>query len=123
MQLAMRFRAAKHTLLRQLMQRYSDDQKGSAAAGLAASPAGTLGGGSLQTQLSSIAGSMRSINLKQGNGPLMLLDPLLHIVKLCLQELSTHVIGRGKGSGRCSIHDSSPYSLAVVLQDSEFLGI
>jgi hypothetical protein len=124
MQLAMRFRAAKHALLRQLMKRYSDDQKSSAraAAGTSSALASTMGGDSVSiSQLSNLAGGSRYI--KQGVAPLMLLDPLLHTVKLCLQELSTSVIGRGVGVGRLSIHDSSPYQLALSLQDSDFLGM
>ena len=123
MQLAMRFRAAKHTLLRQLIKRYSDDQKSSArtAAGAGSATVSTQGGDSLRSQLSNLAGS--SANIKHANAPLMLLDPLLHTVKLCLQGHSISVIGRGCGVGRLSIHDTSPYSLALSLQDSDFLGM
>jgi hypothetical protein len=123
MQLAMRFRAAKHALLRQLIKRHSDNQKGSActAIGTTSRPASIHGSDSLPSQLSRLAGSASHVS--QGDAPLMLLDPLLHTVKLCLQELSTHVIGRGLGVARLSIHDSSPYSLAMSLQDSDFLGM
>lgn len=111
MQLAMRFRAAKHALLRQLMKRYSDDQKSSAraACGTSSTVASTIGSDSMSiSQLSHLAGGSRYI--KQGVAPLMLLDPLLHTVKLCLQELSTSVIGRGTGVGRLSIHIARPIS-------------
>jgi hypothetical protein len=120
MQLAMRFRAAKHTLLRQLMKRYSDDQKSSTrtAAGAGSATVSTQGGDSLHSQLSGGSG-----HIKHVNAPLMLLDPLLHTVKLCLQGHSISVIGRGCGVGRLSIHHTSPYSLALSLQDSDFLGM
>jgi hypothetical protein len=122
LQLAMRFRAAKHALVRQLMQRYADDQKGSAAAaGEGGKTLAAPGNDSLQLQLAHMAGSGR--HMKQSNAPLMLLDPLLHTVKLCLQTLTSHVIGRGGGVGCFSIHDSSPYSLAMALNDSDFLGL
>jgi hypothetical protein len=122
LQLAMRFRAAKHALVRQLMQRYADDQKGSAVAAAAGEASGALttpGNDSLQ--LTHMAGSGR--HLKQGTAPLMLLDPLLHTVKLCLQELASHTLSRSSGEARFSIHDSSPYSLALALGDSDFLGL
>jgi hypothetical protein len=123
LQLAMLFRAAKHALLRQLMKRYSDEQKGcaAAAAGEASSTLHAPGGNSLQSQMTLLSGSGQ--HFKQSAGPLMLLDPLLHTVKLCLQELAAHTIGMGSGSARFSIHDSSPYSLALSLGDSEFLGL
>uniref|UniRef100_A0A383WLY0 Ion transport domain-containing protein n=1 Tax=Tetradesmus obliquus TaxID=3088 RepID=A0A383WLY0_TETOB len=123
LQLAKRFRAAKHALLRQLMKRYSDEQKGCAAS-TAAEDSGSLhapGSDGLQLQTAHLPGSGRY--QKHGNTPLALLNPLLHTVKLCLQETSYHVIGRGGGVGRFSIHDSSPYSLAMALGDSEFLGL
>lgn len=124
MQLAMRFRAAKHTLMRQLMKRYSDNQRGGISGGGGYS---TQGSDSIQRSLSYAPRSGSGPNsgrfVKQSNMPLMLLDPLLHTVKLCLQEPSIHVIGRGTGEGRLSIHDSSPYSLAMPLQDSVFLGM
>ncbi|WIA32447.1 hypothetical protein OEZ86_003269 [Tetradesmus obliquus] len=123
LQLAKRFRAAKHALLRQLMKRYSDEQKGCAAS-TAAEDSGSLhapGSDGLQLQTAHLPGSGRY--QKHGNTPLALLNPLLHTVKLCLQETSYHVIGRGGGVGRFSIHDSFPYSLAMALGDSEFLGL
>jgi hypothetical protein len=123
MQLAKRFRVAKHTLLRQLIKRNSDEQKSSAWAvtGAGSTTISTQGDDSLRSQLLHLAGSSRCV--KQGEAPSMLLDPLLHTVKLCLQEHSTNVIGRGCGVGRLSIHDTSPYSLALALQDSDFLGM
>lgn len=123
LQLAKRFRAAKHALLRQLMKRYSDEQKGCAAA-TAAEDSSSLhapGSDSLRSQLSHLPGSGH--HMQQSSTPLMLLDPLLHTVKLCMQELTAHTIGRGGGAARFSIHDSSPYSLALSLGDSEFLGL
>ncbi|WIA32448.1 hypothetical protein OEZ86_003270 [Tetradesmus obliquus] len=125
LQLAKRFKAAKHALLRQLMKRYSDEQRGCAAA-TAAEDSGSLhapGRNNLQLQLqmAHLPGSDRY--QKPGVAPLALLNPLLHTVKLCLQETTYHVIGRGGGMGRFSIHDSSPYSLAMALGDSEFLGL
>ena len=123
MQLAKRFRAAKHTLLRQLIKRNSDEQKSSArtATGAGNTTISTQGNDSLRSQLLHLADSSRCV--KQGEAPSMLLDPLLHTVKLCLQEHSTNVIGRRCGVGRLSIHDTSPYSLALALQDSDFLGM
>jgi hypothetical protein len=116
----MRFRAAKHVLLQQLMKRYADDQKGCATAGHTTLTPST-GGDSLQSHLTTVGGSGRY--MKHGTGPLTLLDPLLHTVKLCLVGLAGHTIGRGGGAGRASIHDSSPYSLALSLGDAEFLGM
>jgi hypothetical protein len=115
LQLAMRFRAAKHLLLQKLVQRYVDDQKGCATI----TP--SFDAGSMQSQLASVGAS--SHHMKHGTGPLTLLDPLLHTVKLCLVGLAGHTIGRSAGVGRASIHDSSPYSFALLLNDAEFLGM
>jgi hypothetical protein len=120
LQLAMRFRSAKHVLLQQLIQRYADDQKGCATVGHATITP-SLDAGSMQSQLTMVGGSGHYN--KHGTGPLTLLDPLLHTVKLCLVGLAGHTIGRGGGAGRASIHDSSPYSMALSLGDAEFLGM
>lgn len=53
--------------------------------------------------------------------PLLRVEALQQAVKRCLQKTSAYMVGRGSSRAPVSIHDVSPYGLAISMQDVEFL--
>lgn len=111
-ELSLKFKAAKLALLDQLFERYSSEYV-------------TMQ--QMQLSHSGLPASHRQLMQEYTTScnsqipPLLQLSPLLLAAQHCLWKTSFYMLGRGGSSGPVSIHDISPYSLAIDMEDTDFL--
>lgn len=114
MQLAKKFKAAKLHLLQQLVKQC----KG---------PAESCRNDQQLVQTDSLADTVITTGAAAGSSNArhsrIKLKPLQQAMRNCMQKTTAYMLGRGGSDGPHSIHDSSPYSYAITLEDTDLLRV
>lgn len=110
LKLALKFKAAKLALLQKLMQQYDTDH----IEQMQFSNSGMPSGHSYLMHEITASGN-------SDTPPVLQVRPLQQAIRRCMQKTSTYMLGSGGSTAPVSIHDASPYSIAISMEDTDFL--